>query len=1042
MKTGLRMLIAAMLFALPFTTAQGAEGTLIGGTPFEGWDEGGNDFFVMFNSTIDDQVTLYGEDEPPINRQADTCILESAFTLNSIHSPDDAVVSKAYLVWMGAVDPANFAAATDNMVHLKFTHNSSGYTYEEDIIAGDTAKMLGDTTDPFMFQSVQFNTDVTTGCTDTNPGQAGTGEVAYFTYRRDVTSFFQKIYDDNLASTDPLFNGEALYGTYTFSGLDCTNHDNYKCRTPIVSNWSIFFVYKSGQIRSKQIYLYPGFAYAQDEASVANVSGFSLPKNPIMRVTTMIAEGDPALVHPDKQPELIYIKGEGATSTYQLTNECNPLEGMAYEIYNSRSSLIGWDPDNETVSCVTGLAGGPDFFAIDADTFLLDSEDDINLQEHLKLGGTNLDVTLSVNQDAILMNYLIVSVDTKAPQFDIPKEASKWGDPQQNREKHFCSCRRAEDKPDSYCSNETYQYPMYYLIKVQNWGTNVANNVTVIDNLDSRVDYVPGSTEMASKFDENGNGTFWTTISDKAGTGNAALPLSGDGYKVADTMDICNQATWTCTDTRLIRFKVIPKKLPKNEVIPNIAIIKEAGSSDEYYSNSNNLLNLYKGTCQEQAACPEPQKIDCYGICSDPECIGDKECDDNKPCPTGEKCNMATFECDPDPAYNCNNAKVSYDFGTNTPDSEGTKIIVPAGTQDLVIGQFKMNAENCVATKFYNFVSLRLNIEKEDPKVTVSNLELIYDKNGSGSVDADEEVIGTVAALDSTGAYFVTDETKNRFAGNEWHHIIIRADVGYNTTTILGGAAFKAVIENKNSFFFSDAGNALPDGDPLDFADFLIEPTANYFIVTKGANDPSVPAPCDLFKEIPMLQLRTKALDAANKIRSITFDVPSSSSTDYATFGKSGIRSVALYLDTNGDGTPDGDAIARISSFEDPTEVTFEGEDIESRLDYDQGEEIFIIVAGDLTKMPKDGTAKIEVKRGAVTIQNTTKKVEGLPVASKEFFASDEITCSDEEPDADSGPGPCECSIVAVNGGPTTGATVLLALALLALLALRPRRQS
>ncbi len=1042
MKTGLKMLIAAMLFTLPFTIASGAEGTLIGGTPYEGFEDGGNDFFVMFNSLIDDQVTLYSE---TTNRQADTCLLESSFTLNSIHTPDDAQITKAYLVWMGAVDPANFAAPTDNAVHLKFSHYQSGYLYEEDVIAGDTAKNLGDTSNTFEFQSVQFNTDITTGCTETNPGQASTGDVAYFTYRKDVTSFFQKIFDDNRAADNPLLDGEALYGTYTVSGLDCTNHDNYKCRTTMVSNWSVFFVYKSGKIRSKKIYLYPGFAYAQGEASTANVSGFFLPKNPVLRLTTMIAEGDPALVKPELPPELIYIKGAEATSTYQLTNECNPLEGMSYEIYNSKSSIIGWDPEDESVMCVTGGTEGQ-YYGIDADTFLLDSEDDINLQEHLKLGGTSLDVTLSVNQDAILMNYLVVSVDTKSPAFDIPPEASKWPE---DREKHFCSCRKDEDKADSYC----HVRPMYYLIKVQNWGTNVANNVTVIDNIDPRVDYVPGSTEMAWKFDENGNGICWEKIEDKAEAGNAACPLSGDGYKVADTMDICNQANWTCTDTRLIRFKVIPKDLPKNEVIPNIAIIKEAGSSDEYRSNKNFDLSLHKGTCLELAACQAPEKIVCGGINdpTDPECTGEEpECDDTHPCPEGYVCDTKTdtqytednFKCKADKNKTCSNAKVSYDLGTNTPDSEGTKIIVPSGTQDLVLGQFKMNAANCAQTKFYNFVSLRLKLEKDDPQVKVENLELVYDKNGSGSVDPEDEVIGSVTTLDSTGAYFAIDETKNRFAGNEWHHIIIQGDVGYNVATIPGGASFKIVIENKNSFAFEDTGNAQPDGDPIDFADFLIEPTTNFFIVTKGAHDPSVPAACDLYKPVPMLQLRTKALDASNRIRRITVNIPSDD--EYVRFGKKGIRSLALYTDAGGDGVElinESLPIAKISTFEDDGEAVFEGEALESVLDYDSGEEIFLLVVADLSGMPKTGMAKLEIKRGGVVVQNTTKKVEGLPVSSKTFLESSEIPC--ETPDDDGkDDDECTCTMVTVDGGPTGAATILLALALLALVGLRPRRQS
>ena len=1049
MTIGFRMLLAAMLFALPLTTAFGAEGTLIGGAPQESWEDGGNDFFVMFNSLIDDQIELAGEIASG-NHQGDTCILESSFDLNSIHSPADAEVAQAYLVWMGAVDPANFAAPTDNAIHLKFTRGD--YTYEEDIIAGDTARMLGDTTNPFEYQSVRFNTKVSTGCNESSGGTEVDGEVAYFTYRKDISSFFQKIYDDNLASAAPLDDGEALYGTYTVSGLDCTDHDNYKCRTTMVSNWSIFFVYNSAQTRSKKIYLYPGFAYAQGEKSTANVSGFSLPKNPVLRLTTMIAEGDPALVKQTLPQELVYIKGENASSTYQLSNTCNPYvsDTMSFEVYNSISSMYGWDPnvENPEAVCVTGIQGGPNFYGIDADTFLLNSEDDVNLQEHLKYEGTNLDVTISVNQDAILMNYLILSVDTKSPAFDIPPEATDWPE---DREKNYCSCRKEEDDANSWCEER----PMYYLIKVQNWGSNIANNVWVTDELSPYLEYIAGSTEIATVFENNGrgNGTDWTFIPDKEG---GVFPLSGDGYKVADKMEICNQTTWTCTDTRMLRFKVKPKSgIAKTTRIENLAIIKEEGAPESawYKSNRSLALKLDKGICIEQAVCPEPKPIDCGGIPKDKhECDTDTQCDQGYICDndTDSQYTENEFKCKPDKNITCVNSTISFDKGINSPDSEGTKIIVPAGTQDLVLGQFMVNAENCAQTKFYGFTSLRLKIVKEDTDITISNVELVYDKDGSGTADPGEDVIATVQAPDSTGVYFILDDSKNRFTGNEWHHFLFRADVGFLSTEVPGGASFHFLIENKDSFTFEDAGTARPEGATLTFADFLIEPTSDYFIVTKGAFDPSVPPRDQIRGNIPMLQLRTKALDEANRVRRIIVSIPSGD--EYLPFGKGGIKSIALHRDMDGDGvldptvTEEREAIMKISSFEDNTEAVFEGDKIESVLDYDATEEMFLMVVCDLSNISLDGVekAKIEIKKGGVTLQTAAVKVEGLPVASKEFSAWDPPQTDEDVTDDDTGGDGCtKCSISATDTQlPGVGSLLILLAGVLAIFAFRPRRES
>ncbi len=1000
------LVFCTLVFSL---NAWGAQGSLIGGDPYEKWEEGGNDFFVMFNSLIDDQRTLYGEST---NRQGDTCIEESSFDLNAMHTPDDAVVIKAYLVWMGAVNPTRFDQPTDNAVFLKFSRND-GYTYQEEIVAGDSPRMLGDTSNEFEFQSVRFQGDVSQGCSETNPGSKATAEVAYFTYRKDVTAFFQKIFEDNRTSETPLLDGIALHGTYTVSGLECTNHEYYLCNTTMVSNWSILLVYKSQAIRAKKIYFYPGFAWSQGESTTATVSGFELPRKPIVRVMTMLAEGDPALVKATLPPEIIYIRGPQAASNYILTNTCNPYvaDTMSYEVYNSNSSLYGWDPDSVNLMCVTGVTGGPNYFGIDADTFLLDSEDDVNLQEHLMLGGTSLNVTLSVNQDAILMNYLLVSIDTKTPAFDIPPEATPWP---YGREKHFCSCRKNEDYMDSFCDNR----PMYYLIKVQNWGTNDAHNVTVIDDLPTQyLTYVPGTTEMASEFDEQGNGTCWVPIPDKAGSDsdpNSKFPLSSPGYKVADKMEVCNPNTLYCKDTRLIRFKVVPKpNLPKNTIIPNHALIKEEGSSEAYYTNTNLDLSLRLGTCIQPALCPEPDLVNCGGVS---KCV-EHECDENKPCAPGYVCDTDTdsqysendYKCKPDKNQTCANATITYEKGGNSPDNEAQPIIVPAGAQNILLGQFRVRSENCDQAKFYNFVSLFVKIDKKDIHVTVDDLKLVYDRNANGVFDSDEEVVGTVASVSGNVAYIILAKEKYRFSGKDWHYFILLGTPGYTTQQVPNSATFNLLIENKSSFSFTDAGVPYVDGDPLPFASFQIEPTSNYFIVTKGMNDPKVPSADQLRQDIPMLQLRTKAMDAANKIMRITV----SAVDGHVNFGgKNGIQAVSLYLDTNGDGLPDGEPIARATSFEDPTMVTFEGDMLSSILDYDTGEEIFLIVNCDLRKVPMETLstvgAKIMVRKGGVVVQNTTKRVEGLPVYSKVFNTSIPSTDTDTPSSSDG----CGCSVI------------------------------
>jgi len=576
------------------------EGTPFDSEPYERWDQAGYGHVILFNSLIDDQVTLFGEGE---DRQADTCILESSFVLDPALVPSDATVERAYLIWMGAVDPAKFGDPTDNAVRLDFSRDD-GYDLHEDVLAGDMPAMLDDTLDPFQFESIRFTTGTVTGCTGADPGTAESGEVAFFTYRTDITDLFEKIQLDNRGAAEPLSDGVAITGTYTVSGLDCTEDDRYKCSGMMVSNWAIVLIYRSGVVRGHDILLYRGFSFLRGETMVVPVSGLLFPQYPTVTVSTVTAEGDRMSANQTLPPEMIYVKGENATSVYIPSNTCNPYKNMAYEVFNSDSSVFAWDADKNEPTCVTGGVGGA-FPGIDVDTFRLSTEDDVNLQEHFYFYSTAFDLTLSANQDAILANLVVVAADTQSANFDIPPEAIDWP---YDREKHHCSCRNIDDPDDAWCEGQ----PMYFFIKVENWGNNFAQNVIVVDELDDALEYVPGSTEMTDRADE----MLWVPIPDKQGEGNDAFPLSGEGYKVADIMEYCNKASWSCPDSRLIRFKVVPQwGLPKNVIIHNIATIKEEGSDESlwYHTNKNFPLNLRKGQCGASPLCPELSMEDCIG---------------------------------------------------------------------------------------------------------------------------------------------------------------------------------------------------------------------------------------------------------------------------------------------------------------------------------------------------------------------------------------------------------------------------------------------
>ena len=197
----------------------------------------------------------------------------------------------------------------------------------------------------------------------------------------------------------------------------------------------------------------------------------------------------------DFPPEGIFLQGEGAADLFRIYNDCNPMQDDYSEVFNSVSSVVNWDPDAEesnNIQCVSGPEDPAVNYGIDVDTFLLNSEENIELQEHLKKGNTLMELTLSVNKDSIFTNFMVVSPVHKdyRSNYDIPPEASdpeksKWNFPY-DREKHFCACPSADDGKvkDYYCEETTGFREFYYMIKIQNWGDMDADNVVVSDELD------------------------------------------------------------------------------------------------------------------------------------------------------------------------------------------------------------------------------------------------------------------------------------------------------------------------------------------------------------------------------------------------------------------------------------------------------------------------------------------------------------------------------------------------------------------------------
>lgn len=564
------------------------------------WEVGSHDYFVLFKSILaNNDRTNDTEPNKAYNPQADACITEqknAVFTLSNTHIPGDAWIENAQLIWMSHSDEA--PASTVNKVVLHFTGAEGQPAYSQDIFS-----LVSGLGQPYKSFEYEFVKDTLTSS-------------SVYTYRTDITDIIRDIQvKGREAGITP--DGKTLYGSWSVSGIECFTSGTLIDKKSMIGAWALVLVYNSEKIRPKKIYFYNGLQGYLHNSGNLTVQGFELPTAAEIRLTLMMAEGDPGLfVGPPvyNTTEAFNIAGSTNTDWITLTNACNPMRQAYTETYNSVSSMFGWDSAEPV--CVGGDPDvlNPDIleYGIDVDTFMVKASDP-PFDSHLHFGDTSFKLAIHANQDMVFSNLLIVSVESKAPKFDIPVNP----DTPDGREKRACSCSK---QPDSFCLNS----PFYYLIKLQNWGDNSATQVSVEDSLPEFVDYISGTTEFATLFDGSGNGTDWQKVEDDAG----AFPFSSVRV-ISEMMNPCDSVSMSCDDTILIRFKVKPKpELPKHAVITNIAGITDSTGA-VYRTNSDVALRIKVDTaCQEGC---EPSKEDCGGVCSDPSCSGETVNDDTKP---------------------------------------------------------------------------------------------------------------------------------------------------------------------------------------------------------------------------------------------------------------------------------------------------------------------------------------------------------------------------------------------------------------------------
>ena len=490
--------------------------------------EGAYDYFILSKSLLAN-TGAYSTYEP----QGDTSIgVEGAsdFLLET-DIPKDAVIEQAFLVWFASVNDADSMMFTDNQVTL-MTPDGVDHTV--------TASLQGNSASP---QGFEFESYYSKG-------------YYYYVYRVDVTN----IIADFQYSGE---NGEIrpLAGEYKVSGVDdiydCAQSGkshNYCQMASMIGGWQLILVYGSSQIARKRLYLYNGLTWSSNttlKPTTINIANFELPEKASVKVSFVTADGDDVL----SAPEYLEVKGGLAAQSLVLGDadgSCNPLN----QPFNSKFRTV--NHKGEVSDCREELS-------FDIDTFFLQYDENVPdgiINPHVQYGTTSMDFYIKTGADIVLTNYVILSVDTRLPAFDIPEKNEKF-------------LLTTTDEEGKVCKNTAFGYQ----IVVENHGQEPAELVMVSDVLKDMQTYIPGTFQI----DYTGTGKCFEDYPD-----NGGFPLQS-GIVVADNMEICQDES-NC-ERVLMRFLVkTPESSPKNASFNNIAHIWDAKTGEESAYKTNQGL--------------------------------------------------------------------------------------------------------------------------------------------------------------------------------------------------------------------------------------------------------------------------------------------------------------------------------------------------------------------------------------------------------------------------------------------------------------------
>ncbi len=473
----------------------------------------------------------------PGDDQGDTLKTQSEAFLYGI--PEGVNVLKAYLVWMGSLNHGADPTFTGCQLSAAIDQPSTKNTVILTPPGGNQYTVEGQASDleTVLYQDTYYdeNMNEVEGC------------MFFYTYRVDVTDILQR---HNTQDARPLIGTYKVQNVYAYTG------NPYYSRTTVLAGWSLFIVYASPDQAPKKIYYYTKFNNIWDSSYTMIPSGFEVPGEARAKITFFIGEGDQGISGP-----CINIACDNGTTQEGIYFNDSVLSDICNPLQNAYNSTVNTGLADAEGACRT------DQYSIDLDTF--------DVSPLVSLGDTSANIRWETGQDQIYTNYLLLSIDSKLPDFDIPGEDEKLSDP---------ACGEPLTPGQEYT----------YTIAIENHGDDVATDVSVRDRLSRFVTYVPNSTVLKRPTGEE------TAIMDP---GEGLAPIE-QGIDIADT--IRNQGAERYEVSFKVVLSTLEEGLTKESIIDNVAEIISNGG-DIYFTNGGSpcrhtvQVESYEGTLHFEA---------------------------------------------------------------------------------------------------------------------------------------------------------------------------------------------------------------------------------------------------------------------------------------------------------------------------------------------------------------------------------------------------------------------------------------------------------